>query len=261
MQKAQRYISDELTHFIGKNIDSDKDQYNLLVDILNSGWLTHAPHEQTEKDSGGLTLSRHSQLSENLMYSPEIICFCDIPIEDLGLHISKYSRFGIGFNKSFLIEKGVNPVFYISKDSKIKYWPDADKPNDILKLYRSEFYDDMIDNYHGFVKDIMIYFKDLFYHSSDVIGSKAEQNKIRKFQDQVMKLEYFLDFHIFSYLKFFDNSKSEGDHDNYYMEREWRMIGNLQFNISNVRRVFLPESYAEMFRKDVPAYYGQLNFV
>ena len=261
MLKAQRYISDELTHFVGKNIANDNDQYNLLVDIINSGWLTHAPHEKTEKDSGGLTLSRHSPLSDNLMYSPEVICFCDIPIDDLGLHIRKYSRFGISFNKSFLIEKGVNPVFYISKDSKIKYWPNVDKPNDYLKIYRSEFYDYMIDNYHDLVKDLMIYFKDLFYQSSEVIGSNKLQSKIREFQNQVMKLEYFLDFHVFSFLKFFDSSKSESDPDNYYMEREWRMIGNLQFSISDVRRIFLPEYYAEMFRKDVPDYYGQLNFV
>jgi hypothetical protein len=49
--------------------------------------------------------------------------------------------------------------------------------------------------------------------------------------------------------------------ENYYMEREWRMIVNLQFNISDVRRVFLLERYVVNFRKDVPAYCGQLNFV
>ena len=261
MIKTQRYISEELTHFIGKDIPDESDQYKLLVEILSSGWLTHPPHKQAEKNSGGLTLSSHVQLSDNLMYSPEIICFCDIPIEDLGLHIAKYSRFGIAFNKSFLIEKGVNPVFYISKDSKIKYWPNIDRPDDFIKKYRSKFYDEMVDNYHTLVRNLMIYFKDLFYQSSEVIRSDELQKKIKKFQYQVMKLEYFLDYHIFSFLKFFDSSKSENDPENYYMEREWRMIGNLRFSISDVRRVFLPETYAKLFRKEVPNYYGQLNFV
>ena len=261
MLKVQRYVSDELTHFVGKNLSNENDQYKLLVNILKSGWLTHPPHEHTEKNSGGLTLSPYLKLSENSMYSPQVICFCDIPIEDLGLHIKKYSRVGLGFSKSFLIEKGVNPVFYISKDSKVKFWPNADEPNNFSKIRRSELFDNMIDNYQDLVKGLMIYFKDLFYQSSEVIGSKELQDKIGEFQDRVLELEKFLDFHIFSYLKFFDSSKSEDDPDNYYMEREWRMIGNLQFKITDVRRVFLPEDYSEMFRKDVPTYYGELNFV
>ncbi len=261
MLKIQRYISDELTHFVGKSLSSESDQYNLLVNILNSGWLTHPPHEHTDRNSGGLALSRHLKISENLMYSPEVICFCDIPLDDIGLHVTKYSHVGLAFRKSFLIEKGVNPVFYISKDSKVRYWPSVDEPNNFLKIHRSELFDTMIDNYQDLVKELMIYFKDLFYQSAEVIASKVLQDKIRKFQDQLFELERFLDFHIFSYLKFFDSSKSEDDPENYYMEREWRMIGNLQFDISDVRRIFLPEHYAEHFRRDVPAYYGQLTFV
>ena len=119
----------------------------------------------------------------------------------------------------------------------------------------------MIDNYQDLVKNLMIYFKDLFYQSPEVIGSEALQRRITDFQDQLFELERFLDFHIFSYLKFFESFKSENDPENYYMEREWRMIGNLQFSITDVRRVYLPEHYAEDFRKDVPAYCGQLTFL
>lgn len=261
MPKIQRYISDELTHFVGKGLSSENDQYNLLVNILSSGCLTHPPHEHTANTSGGLTLSQHLKASENLMYSPEVVCFCDIPLDDIGLHITKYSRVGLAFKKSFLVERGVNPVFYISKDSKVKYWPSADEPNKFSKIHRSELFDTMIDNYQDLVKDLMIYFNDLFYQSTEVIASKVLQDKIRKFQHRVFELETFLDFHIFSHLKFFDSSKSEDDPENYYMEREWRMIGNLQFNISDVRRIFLPEHFAEHFRNDVPDYYGQLTFI
>jgi len=34
----------------------------------------------------------------------------------------------------------------------------------------------------------------------------------------------------------------------------------LKFDLKDVRRVFLPEFYAELFRKDFPDYYGQVTF-
>src|SRR5262249_10646482 len=47
-------------------------------------------------------------------------CFCDIPLSDLGLHMQKYSRFGISFRKSVLLKKGANPVFYMANDSIVR---------------------------------------------------------------------------------------------------------------------------------------------
>ena len=40
---TQRYVSPELTHFLGKGLSEDH-QYSLLVnDILKAGWLVHPP--------------------------------------------------------------------------------------------------------------------------------------------------------------------------------------------------------------------------
>lgn len=47
-----------------------------------------------------------------------------------------------------------------------------------------------------------------------------------------MDMERFLSFHIFSYLKFFDHSLNDDHEDNYYFEREWRVIGNIHFSIT-----------------------------
>lgn len=65
---------------------------------------------------------------------------------------------------------------------------------------------------------------------------------------------------VFSFMKFFDAGKNEEDPDNYYMEREWRKWGNLQFTLEDVSRVILPKDYAARFRKDVPDYIGQITF-
>jgi len=46
MANMQRYVSDELIHFVGgKSIGQLDKQYNTLIKILNEGWVTHPPHE------------------------------------------------------------------------------------------------------------------------------------------------------------------------------------------------------------------------
>ena len=49
-----------------------------------------------------------------------MVCFSDIPVPDLGIHMGKFSRFGLAFNKSLLIKRGANPVFYVAGNSLIK---------------------------------------------------------------------------------------------------------------------------------------------
>ena len=94
MAKIQRYVSKELTHFIGRNLNEAK-QYDLLIEILRSGWLTHPPHNPNI--SGNLSINSSANLQE--MYSPQVVCFCDIPVDDIDIHMSKGSRFGISFSK------------------------------------------------------------------------------------------------------------------------------------------------------------------
>ena len=72
----QRYVSKELTHFVGKSLKSDEDRYNLLVKIIRNGWLTYPPHIEDTHHTVKVDLI--SRISDNEMYNPEIICFCDI---------------------------------------------------------------------------------------------------------------------------------------------------------------------------------------
>ncbi len=49
MARMQRYVSDELTHFVGRQSTStDDEKYGLLLKILRSGWLTHIPHDESD---------------------------------------------------------------------------------------------------------------------------------------------------------------------------------------------------------------------
>lgn len=111
----QQYVSAELTHFVGKGMPEEK-QYRLLIEILESGWLTHPPHNPNI--SGNLSVDPSGSVRD--MYNPQVVCFCDIPIGSLSIHMGKYSRFGIAFGKPFLIGKVANPVFYVAENAVLQ---------------------------------------------------------------------------------------------------------------------------------------------
>jgi hypothetical protein len=121
MSPAQRYVSEELTHFAGRQLrkcDGEPDydaQYGLLVRILESACLLFRPSEPTAQPK--VEAINNLSFSKREMYKVDAICFCDIPLADLRLHMKKYSEFGIAFLKSFLVKKGATPAFYIAVDS------------------------------------------------------------------------------------------------------------------------------------------------
>lgn len=82
---SQGYVSTELTHFVGAKARADEDRYQLLRTILSTGRLGTAFGA-----SVGWMVS-HSELpSSNNMFRPTIVCFCDIPLEHLAIHMKKY---------------------------------------------------------------------------------------------------------------------------------------------------------------------------
>ncbi len=115
---------------------------------------------------------------------------------------------------------------------------------------RSDYFDKMVGEYH-----------DLFERLGRLIVQPDSDPGVPEDYHRLMDLQRFLGFQVFSFVKFFDDAKSDEDPENFYMEREWRIIGNLKFNLGDVRRVLLPESYARRLRDDVPSYVSQITFV
>ena len=58
---------------------------------------------------GGIAMSFHIPM----------VSFCDIPLSQVKEHIEKYGTYGLGMTKEWGVEKGLNPVFYISKTSNV----------------------------------------------------------------------------------------------------------------------------------------------
>ena len=234
---TQRYVSPELTHFVGKRLSEDQ-QYSLLVnDILKAGWLMHPPVDgrQPGEVLKGRPLVGGTRVpdvdSTEAAYS-EVVCFCDIPVTDLEIHMTKYSRFGLSFLKPFLVGKGANLVMYVANNSPALSFglPDSkDEPWPRRRVFERNI--ELLEDYRRKMRGTFPF-----------------------------NLEYFLDMLVFSFIKYFDDSTSDEDEANVYMEREWRVWGDVNFALEDVHRVFMPEHYAERFRADLPNYTGQLTF-
>ena len=256
VNKAQRYVSNELSHFVGKG-QAEDDQYRLLVTILNSGWLTHPPHRPNI--SGSLSVNPSARISTNEMYSGQVVCFCDIPVQDIHLHASKYSPFGMALSKAFVVGKGGAPVFYLPRGAPMRARKKLDELTVTLESGGStdedvslgELFDRILPDLHELMEKLRKYMKEAHKPRA---GTHPDRNKL-------FDLRMFLDFRVFNYVKFFDETLADDDPQNFYMEREWRVMGNVQFALGEVARVFIPRAYGERLRRDVPGFYGQVTFV
>jgi len=246
MPNIQRYVSKELTHFVGGEKKTPEERYAVLTQILRSGWLTTNPIEPGSPKPLDMIPGR--KISRNRMYYSHAICFCDIPVEDFGIHMAKYSPFGVAFQKSFLLAKGVNPVFYIANDSVLgKRVSDGKVTDD--DVTRGEFFDYLSKG---------IYFR--FSEGAQLLQNLPDLNPaVREYLLKYQKVDADCVHHLLAYLKPFHVTREDADPDNFYMEREWRSP-DVQFALSDVWRVILPKDFATEFRRDFPDYVGQLTY-
>jgi len=218
----QSYVSDELTHFVGSKLPTDEKRFECLCTILKSGRLGLG--------QGNMKVRWPCELRKGELVVPEMVCFCDIPLKYLGIHMSKYGRFGLAFNKAFMRNKcGCNPVYYVGGDS-----PCTD--------HRYLLGDPQRETTWGaFLQKA---FDEWYPQICERVPSQLE------------RFENLLLWYVFGHLKFFDSTLSMNDPNNYYMEREWRLIGSMTFDLSDVARVILPSAYVSAFRDEFPGIAG-----
>ncbi|MGB9941414.1 abortive infection system antitoxin AbiGi family protein [Methanosarcina sp.] len=229
-----------LYHFLGRSVKSEDEQYELLTKIIKDGWLTFPPHENSV-NPGQIKIDSFKERKINEMFIPECVCFADIPKDQLKIHMEKYSKFGIGFSKSFLVKKGVNPVFYIDENSLV---------------YKMNFSTNMLE-----------LTKKTDYYQENC--SKAMWYFISKYLPYCQKSEdeyrdtweiYLFLTNIFSHFKVWNSNLEDSDPSNYYFEREWRAINNIDFQLSDIVMIIIPKNYETQFRENFPGYTGKIEF-
>lgn len=265
--KAQRYVSDELTHFVGRDLmadatDADRERleeqlYERLVAILREGQLkTGGRRTGVNADPSigkeGITVERvitYEVGSKSLqkMFDPAVICFCDIPVDDIGIHVSKYSPFGLAFSRDFLLERGTNPVLYLAEDAAV-----GEEAGMLGDLFIEE-----MNRALRLLSELQV----AHSHPAGAPRLHDVQGLPPGVTHDATLAHQFLLIHVFAFVKAFRGDSADEDPENYYMEREWRRYGDLDFMLEDVCRVYLPRRFAKRLRSDLPDYYGQVTFV
>ncbi len=226
---GQRYVSTELTHFVGKALSPDRDkQLELLVEIIKTGLLGRGARAKGSPQRMIFTYGRPFRLDDGELFAVPTVCFCDIPLADLRLHVLKYSEFGIAFPKTFLVKQGASPVFYLAENSTYTSGEGTSRMGEeYLRMLGRLF---------------------------ECLDGFETRNP------NIFDLRRFLELRVLSYLKAFDSSLTDDHPNNYYMEREWRVIGKVEFEIEDICRIIIPRDSARQFREKLPEYCGQISF-
>jgi len=258
---GQNYVSNELTHFVGRAVSAHEERFQVFLKILATGWL-RASYRETIGAGFTVLSDGEKELSSNDCVISTTLCFCDIPQSDLAIHVNKYGPFGIAFPKAFLLRHGASPVFYVARNastSNLEPGIGARTLGERFDVLHREM-TDVITAFEAYIWErepesparvpgLRLTFK----HSPD--GTPKGQQALGKLNSFCGDLEKL----VFSYLKFFTAELPHEDADNYYMEREWRKRNGLAFNVENVAGLYVPASFREPLLARHPEYSEKLR--
>ena len=196
-----------------------------------------------------------SKLSDNALVQFEIVCFCDIPLDELAIHCSKYGHFGLAFSKPFLIAQGASPVMYIPRSGSFEmilrehHITSGNLESEERKTGdRGALIDDVFAFHNQLSYAKYLALQDNFSQATRVEDAVEVSRQLKTTLFYQTAIEAF----IFGHLKFFDPVLAPDHIDNYYMEREWRVAGKVKFQPADIQRMFVSPGLADQARCDFP---------
>ena len=262
------YVSNVLCHFVGRSLETDDDRFDLLVRIIKEGQLK-ANLEKPNSPSASSTWTYSGERLGEIFQQCDCVCFCDIPDNLLGIHTQKYSKFGMGFDKSLLVKAGARPVTYVPLHDSMKEFSETSTPKESSMyyfIYLSNLANTLlpllmlINQFKPLEREIRaLTEKDpAIKEVLQVLDSKIVSSILNGQTHQMLYSMLVAWSTQNAYIKVFDETLANNDPDNYYMEREWRVIKSVAFGLNDIQKIYLPsEQYVEKFQDVFPSFSGE----
>lgn len=207
-----------LYHFVGwGSAEDDEKNFDTLCKVLTSKQVGRPSSAGTRLE---IDPTRRPQKGELIKQS--VTCYCDIPRNELKIHLSKYGRFGVGLDRSQLSRWGARPVAYVPFMSK---YPGGTAGSFLLRDL-----DALLKGMHAFP-----------------LGGPAEKERTvgvplrsRAEVDDRLESTFYKDF--LAFLKFFDGDLPVDHPEYYYAEREWRKFDVVDLELT-LREIVVPAAY------------------
>lgn len=217
----QRYVGQRLYHLVGsRNPEADEANFQTLCAILRSMELRTC---EVAGQHGGMRTIRDQTrpLVNGEPIQQSVVCFCDIPRDDLPFHARRYGRFGLGVCRSIVAQWGGRPVTYVP--------------------YSNRTYGSWGARFPAIVNSVLQGL-DHFFPDSPETRSKVEGTLAKDAQEAADDASSLITRDVQAFLKFWDVDLPEDHPENFYMEREWRKFGNLSLS-SCLQEVIAPPQY------------------
>lgn len=210
-----------------------------LIKVLKEGCISYPPHVLGWGDVK-ITYDPSKRLVDGDLVAPELVCFCDIPDHALEVHVRKYGHFGLSLKREYLVRHGARPVTYFPYD-----------PRDLMSVYGITALSDIEATIKGLREQI------------DDAGWKPPRSrhlgeKPATMPDAVSLINSCVALHMLAYTKPFNAALSPDDSNNYYMEREWRRVGNMMFEPQHVEEVRVAAGFGAKVEAALPIYTGRI---
>jgi len=209
------------------------------------------------------------EIASNKFVVPEMVCFCDIPQDKLGIHTNKYSPFGIAFRKEFLIKQGANPVMYVARDAATPLQL-VGEPGEFSNFFANEDDNSLLASNQErghFLEKLKRRLLEMSIGYSEALQKElsayrrdaADASDLR--ERLLINIEFLMGSfcYLFGLLKTFDPSLPDSHPDNYYMEREWRVLGRVHFTTDDISTLVIPEGFKNRLKSDLPGYRGGVH--
>lgn len=237
---ADAYVSSELFHFTGYRHPSDDEvNYETLRSILLTRIVGNNPGAGGCGDIG-YRYERSGSLVKSNMITPGMTCFADIPMRALRVHCVKYGKCGVSIHREHLVRYGARPVIYFPHH-----------PEDFAGVVGTTVLQDIEEAFRSMQDQLHIAGRKM---TERRMGSPA-----KSLEEAVSTLSNIFAFEFLAFLKPFRATLATDAAENYYMEREWRKIGNIKFKQEHVRSIIVPASFISRAEKEYSMYRGRIK--